>query len=52
MFGLGPVELAIVGAVIFMIFGGGIMKRFAKGIQESKQIVKELGEVDAKKELS
>lgn len=46
MFGLGIPELAIIGAVIFLLFGGTMMKNFFSGltsaIVESKKTLNEL----------
>ena len=42
----GPTELIIIGCILFLLFGGKMMKSFFKNItaaiQESKKAVKEL----------
>lgn len=49
MFGLGMPEIVLIAAVVFLLFGGTIMKRFfsnaAVAIKESRAAVKEV--VDA-----
>lgn len=46
MFGLGATELILIAAVAFLLFGGGITKRFfsnlATGITEGRKAVKEI----------
>ena len=48
MFGLGVTELAVIGAIIFLLFGGKIMNNFFTGIagaiKESKKTLKEINE--------
>jgi TatA/E family protein of Tat protein translocase len=46
MFGLGMPEIVIIAAVIFLLFGGKILTRFAKNsataIVESRKAAKEI----------
>lgn len=46
MFGLGPAEIAIIAAIVFLLFGGKILTRFAKNsataIVESRKAAKEI----------